>query len=371
MDPDPVGKGSDGRLLLHVFPTFAAGGAQMRFAAIANRFGPAYRHVVVSMDGEDACRARLAPDLDLTFQSVAARKGRGIANLVRFRRVLRELRPDVLVTSNWGSIEWAMVNAWPLARHLHTEDGFGPEELGGQLQRRVLARRIFLRRSMVVVPSRTLLRIATDIWRLDPRRLHYIPNGIDLSRFGATASAARWPGDGPVIGTVAGLRAEKNLGRLLRAFGAVVGEGAARLVIVGDGPDRASLERLARQLGLGGSVLFTGFVAEPQPLYASFDLFALASDTEQMPLSVLEAMAAGLPIAATAVGDVRSMVALENEPFIVPCDDAALSDGLRALLRDPALRRRVGAANRAKAEKSYDQETMFRAYARLLDGPGP
>ena len=357
-------------LVLHVFPTFAVGGAQVRFATIANCLGDACRHAVIALDGDTTCRSKLTPALDVTFPPIMVRKRATLANVWRFRRALRTLRPDLLVTSNWGSIEWAMANAWPRVRHIHMEDGFGPEERSAQLPRRAITRRIVLRRSTVVLPSQTLLRIATGVWRLDPAHLRHIPNGIDLARFLGPPSAERaiWRGQGPVIGTVAALRPEKNLARLLRAVRLATENNPARLVIVGDGSERPGLERLVRELGLTDRVQFTGYVAEPQHLYRGFDLFALSSDTEQMPLSVLEAMAAGLPVAATDVGDVRTMLALENAPFVAPLDEAALAACLAALLSDAVLRRIVGAANRAKAERDYDEQTMVRAYAALFAG---
>ena len=115
-------------------------------------------------------------------------------------------------------------------------------------------------------------------------------------------------------------------------------------------------------------VLFAGHVPEPAPLYRAFDVFALTSDTEQMPMTVLEAMAASLPVAATDVGDIKAMLAPENSAFIIPRDDRALADALLALLRQPELRRSLGAANRARAEREYDQEIMFRNYAALFQG---
>jgi glycosyltransferase involved in cell wall biosynthesis len=354
-------------LLLHAFSSFAVGGAQVRFAAIANRYPRAWRHAIIAMDGNLECRERLSSEVDAIFPRIDIRKGDALGNLRRLRCVLSELRPHVLVTGNWGTIEWAMANALPLVRHIHTEDGFGPEEWNRQLPRRVWTRRIFLRRTTVVLPSRTLWRIATGVWRLNPSRLRYIPNGIDLGRF-ASASAAELGGDGPVIGCVAALRAEKNLQRLVRAFHIAVAEIPARLVIVGDGPERAPLEALVASLGLGERVRFVGHVPEPAPLYRAFDVFALTSDTEQMPMTVLEAMAAALPVAATDVGDIKEMLAAENGDFITPRDDRALADAFLALLRRPGVRRAVGAANRARAEHDYDQEVMFPAYAALFDG---
>ncbi len=354
-------------LLLHVFATFAVGGPQMRFAALANQFGRRYRHIVVAMDEDYACSKRLVPELDVRCEHIAAAKGATLGNVRRFRRLLRGFAPDALVTYNWGSIEWAMANVPRLARHIHVEDGFGPEERAGQLRRRVLTRRLVLARSMVVLPSRTLWRIATEVWRLDPRRVRYVPNGIDLARFvagGRPAAAV----DGPVIGTVAALRAEKNLPRLLRAFRLVADLLPARLVIVGDGPERATLERFVVELGLDARVRFTGHIDDPSALYREFDIFALSSDTEQMPLSVIEAMAASLPIAATDVGDVGAMVAAENREFVTRLDEAALARAIEVLARDPGLRARLGAANRAKAEAEFGQAAMIAAYGALFDG---
>jgi len=358
---------TDAPLLLHVFSTFAPGGPQVRFAAIANHFGGRWRHAVVAMDGNTGCRERLDLGLNISFPALGAVKGDTLGNLRRFRAALRELRPAALVTSNWGSIEWAMANALPLVRHVHLEDGFGPEERDRQLPRRVWTRRVLLRRSTVVVPSRVLERIATEVWRLPRERLRYVPNGIDLARFGIGAPAENAV---PVVGTVTALRAEKNLARLVRAFRRVVDVMPAMLVLVGDGPELPMLQTLVAELGLGGAVRFTGHVAQPQALYAGFDVFALSSDTEQMPLSVLEAMAARLPVAATDVGDVRGMLAEANGRFVDPRDDAALAEALSGLLRDPARRRAIGADNRAKAERDYDQATMFAAWAALFDGGG-
>jgi glycosyltransferase involved in cell wall biosynthesis len=219
----------------------------------------------------------------------------------------------------------------------------------------------------VVLPSQNLLRIASDVWRLPHKNLRYIPNGIDLDRFAAQRTPD--PDRAPVVGTVAALRAEKNLGRLLRAFRLASADGSVpgRLVIVGDGPERPMLEAMAQQPGLLGRVHFTGHQPDPSAALAEFDIFALSSDTEQMPISLLEAMAASLPVAATDVGDIRAMLPPESQSEVTPLDDAALAAALRRLLLDPTARQRQGAANRSKAVQTYAEKTMFAAYADLFD----
>jgi glycosyltransferase involved in cell wall biosynthesis len=219
----------------------------------------------------------------------------------------------------------------------------------------------------VVLPSLTLMRIAREAWRLPSARMRYIPNAIDLRRFKPPISRLAAPERPPRIGVVAAMRPEKNLRRLLRAARILADEGCAfQLEILGDGPERATLEATAAELELTDVVRFAGAVQDPSATYRDFDLFALSSDTEQMPLSVMEAMATGLPVASTRVGDVERMLAPENQAFVCERDDLALATALKPLLLDAALRRRVGRANREKAVRDFDERAMFRAYAEAL-----
>jgi glycosyltransferase involved in cell wall biosynthesis len=357
--------------LLHVFPSFAVGGQQTRFATIANRLGGAFRHRVVSLDGRDAALKLLDPELDVALLPALPSNG---GRLRRIAQCFGGVDAEILVTYNWGAIEWAIANRmlyhWP---HLHFEDGFGPEEADRQKSRRVLARSLVLRRSQVVVPARNLVTIASARWHLRPERVHYIPNGIDATRFdGMPADGSPFftrLSDHCTIGSFSPLRAEKNIGRLLSAFSQIVASGLpVRLVICGDGPERGRLSELAAALGIAGRVAFTGHVPRPEAVMGAFDLLAMTSDTEQMPYAVLEAMAARLPVVATDVGDIAAMVAPENRPFIVPRDDRAqLVAALRRLCLEPETRRRIGQRNRERVESAFTIAQMADAVHRLLD----
>jgi len=353
-------------LILHVFSTFAVGGPQRRFAAIANHFGSRYRHRVIALDSRTEAQALLKTPC--AVQAAPFQRSNPLSDMVRAAKYIRAVSPDLLVTYNWGAMEWGAANLAAGARHVHIEDGFGPEEAEKQLQRRVWFRRAVLRwRSTLVLPSQTLMTIADKIWHIASRRMVYLPNGIPCARYQLGRDAAlTFPGDGPIIGTVAALRREKSLGRLIEAFALLRTKRAARLVIVGDGPERAALEQLVHARGLQDSVFFTGSLERPERALAAFDIFALSSDTEQMPLSVLEAMAAGLPVAGTNVGDVRQMVAEDNKPLIVPREVLALAGAMRALVDDADLRTSIGAANRARALKHFDESVMFAGYEWLF-----
>jgi glycosyltransferase involved in cell wall biosynthesis len=330
------------------------------------------------MNGATEAARLLAPELKVELLTVPFQARNSWRNLNIFTLALRRLQPDLLVTSNWGSIEWAIANWAAWIPHLHIEDGFSGEEAERQFSRRVWARRLTLRRSIVVVPSRTLYRIARDTWRIPASRLLYVPNGVDCDRFTATGdpadrAAAGIPDcDVPLVGTVARLSPEKNLHRLIDAFAMVLREERrALLVIVGDGPERDSLTEHVRAKGLESFVVFTGKCPNPERLLPFFSVFALSSDTEQMPLSVLEAMAAGVPIAATDVGDVREMLSEHNQDFVVEKDIGMLASAITRLLDEPDRARRIGAANAHRARERYSQSKMFSTYHELFDGKLP
>lgn len=310
-----------------------------------------------------AAAARLRPEL-----AVALVDGREAGTMAARRRLLARHQPDLILTCNWGSMDWLIAHALRrIGPHVHQEHGFGPDEADGQLARRLWCRRAFFRRvDRVVVPSLTLERLARRSWWVPPRRLVRIANGV------ATPPVARTPepagGDGVVtIGALAPLRREKRIDRLLAAFAALPAAAPCRLVVIGDGPERDALVREAERLGLAGRVRFPGHSHDPAGELARLDIFALSSDTEQMPAAVLEAMAAGLPVAAVAVGDLAAMVSAENKPFIVPRDDrTALAAALARLVQDGGLRLRVGAANRARQISDYAEKDMIAAYAQLF-----
>jgi len=153
----------------------------------------------------------------------------------------------------------------------------------------------------------------------------------------------------------------KNLPRLVRAFAGLPEEW--QLVILGEGPEREAIRAEALRLAVAHRVHLPGFVADPAKAVGLFDMFALSSDSEQFPISVVEAMAAGLAVASTDVGDVAAMLTEPNRTYVTAVgDETALAASLAALAADEALRRGVGEANRVRARAEYDEKAMVAAY---------
>jgi glycosyltransferase involved in cell wall biosynthesis len=226
----------------------------------------------------------------------------------------------------------------------------------------------------VVVPSERLERIATGLWRLPAERVRRIPNGIHLETYGPAdgnpelRQSLGIPADVPVVGACGHLRPVKNYLRLLEAVAAVHAldpRYGLHVLLVGEGEERAALEARAAQPDLAGRVFFAGYQADPAPCYRAMDLYALTSDSEQMPVSLLEAMASCLPVVATDVGDVRAMLPPEQARLLVPLAGETVPQLARALeevLADGALRLELGLKNRRRVAESYGFEAMCRAY---------
>jgi len=353
--------------LLHVFPTFVPGGYQVRAARLIGAFGDAYRHTLCALDGRLDALELLPPGAPAHTLAPPPRRASALA--VRdLRRLLRAARPDLLLTYNWGAIEAVVAGRTLGMRMLHHEDGFLPDEAAGFKRRRVWARRAVLRwPRRVIVPSHRLHAIATELWRLPLDRLTLIPNGVraeDYSpRDGNPALRAQLgiPAGAFVVGSVGHLRAEKNPVRLAEAVARMRTPGV-HLLLLGDGPERERVAEAARAGGLGARAHLVGHVADPRGHYRAMDAFALSSDTEQMPVALIEAMATSLPAAATDVGDVARIVPESGRAFVVPPSAERLAAALDQLAEAPDERAALGRAGRERVERTYSFDAMAAAH---------
>lgn len=362
--------------ILHLHSTFSAGGKELRTVQLINAFGAKARHAIVSADPDSMqAAAHIKRNITVYYpKDFPSLRGRptprrlyGIAQAMKGH--------DLVLTYNWGAIDAAMAHTLfsqqlGLPPLIHHEDGFNEDERVRLKTSRNWYRRIALgKASGLVVPSETLEEIALDTWQQPMGRVKHISNGIDTRAFATKPKLDALPGvvkrrDERWVGTLAGLRRVKNLPNLVRAFQAL--PEPWQLVIVGEGPEEAAIRDEANRLEIGHRVHLPGFMPDPHRFVGLFDIFALSSDTEQFPISLVEAMAAAAPVVSPAVGDVSMIVSEANRPFIAaPNDSEALGRNLVLLAEDDRERRRIGEENRQKAIAQFDERTMIDRYRRL------
>jgi glycosyltransferase involved in cell wall biosynthesis len=354
------------RHLLHVYSSFDPGGVEIRAVQIMGMAPRTWRHTVMSMSGRTGCFAAIATDVE--FQSLPAPEKTGFLGMGRaMAATIRQQKPDLVITSNWGAIETVLGARFARFRKvIHHEDGFGAEEMARIIKRRVWARRLLLPWAQaVVVPSTGMFAVARDRWKIKEERIRLCPNGVDLERFRPVQRSRE---TSLALGTVGGMRPEKNQALLLDTFARCQCREVSRLILVGDGPDRPALEERASKPDLAERVSFAGHTTDTSGAYENLDIFVLSSRTEQMPLVVLEAMASGLPIVSTHVGDVMDMVSEPNRPFITrEGDPDLLARAIDTLAGNADLRRRIGDANRRKCEADFDRNVCYNRYVALYE----
>ena len=363
--------------ILHLHSSFSLGGKEARAVRLMNAFGDRARHTIVSgvpdaLDERASIAKGIAYEIAQTPPPLTGRP-----SVARYEAIAQYMRRfDLVLTYNWGAIDGVMARrvfakgAPPLVHH---EDGFNADEAGGLKVERNIYRRLALGAAhALAVPSEVLEDIALRTWKQPRERVHRIVNGIGTAYYAQKPEPKAIPGFVPngkqvVIGALAGLRDVKDLTALVRAVGGV--SGRVKLVIVGEGTERANIVQAAAAMGMADTLVLPGFLDRPYRYIGHFDILALSSRSEQFPISVVEAMAAGLPIASFPVGDVARMVAPENLPFITEApSEVRLRDALQALVSDPALRASVGAANQAKARAAFDEGVMIARYRDLYEG---
>ena len=362
--------------VLHLHSSFNAGGKELRAARLMNAFGAGVTHHILSAETDAyGATSAIAKGIDFAIPGdFPSLQGKPLPG--RLQKIAQAMRVyDLVLTYNWGAMDGVMAHTlfrdlYRLPPVVHHEDGFNEDEANGLKTKRNWFRRVALARtSALVVPSKSLQAIALDAWQQPRSRVRLVSNGIDIAAYrkkpkpDALPRIVKRPGE-KWVGTLAGLRAVKNLPRLVRAFAGL--PEPWQLVILGEGPERDAIRAEAQRLDIAHRVHLPGFVPDPSKAVGLFDLFALSSDSEQFPISVVEAMAAGLAVASPQVGDVAEMVSGENQPFITPAgDETALAASLEALAADENLRRRIGDANRAHAEAHYDEKAMIAAYRAI------
>jgi sugar transferase (PEP-CTERM/EpsH1 system associated) len=363
---------TDVPLVVHLLYRFECGGLQTLLAECINRM-PAhrYRHAVVCLAGHSDYAAKIQrPDVALYDLGKAA--GSSLSTHVKLWKLLRRLRPAVLHTYNVGAIEYgatAMLAGVPV--RIHAEHGRDSVEIGGNHARYNRLRALLVPVIDAYVPVSDDL----DAWLretvgIPAHKIAPVPNGVDTVRHAPRHGIVPAPRQ-VRIGTVGRIDRIKNHALLLDAFALLLARFPApqfdlRLAIVGDGPLLETLRARVAGESWRDRVWLPGARGDIPDIMRSFSVFVLPSLSEATPVTIMEAMATGLPVVASRVGGVPQLV-LEDQTGLLtaPGNPEALADALAAYIGDAALRGRHGAAGRARVEAHYSVGATVAAYEAL------
>jgi L-malate glycosyltransferase len=251
-------------------------------------------------------------------------------------------------------------------RRFHVEEGFSVAETGKRFLRRTLLRRLSFAINPVtlVTVSNSLLKIAKSEWKMPQGRLVYIANGVDTERFVPESNIyfeSRTKSEF-TFGTVCGLRPEKRLDRLITAFSQIK-DSNVKLKIAGDGVLRSELEGLSAKLNVSNRVEFLGHQDAPESFLASLDAFILASETEQAPISLIEAMSCNIRCVVTNVGDMAAMLPYDATDLVAENSQESILSAMNRCLQTPTQNK---PNYRKHAIDNYSITAMNQSWFRLL-----
>ena len=360
-------------LIAHVIYRLDFGGLENGLVNLVNRLPvERYRHTIVCLAGCNPEFRKRIQNPGVEVISLDKRSGKDLGVYLRFWRLLRRLRPDIVHTRNLGTVDMQWV-AWAarVPHRVHGEHGWeaiDPKGLDPKGLRIRRACRPIIHR--YVPMSKDIARWLEKHVGVEPARIRQLYSGVDSERFRPVTDypiiAKRSP---LVLGTVGRLDPVKNQSSLLVAVASLVTRFPSLcLTIVGEGPLRASLEAQTASLGLTDRVRFTGARSDTSDLMRRLDVFVLPSINEGISNTILEAMATGLPVVAGRVGGNPELV-LDGVTgrLYDPADPGALEQALLPYLTDLTLRQAHGKAARDRVVQNFGLEAMIARYRSLYD----
>ena len=363
--------------VVHIVFRFDYGGLENGVVNVVNALhGPSQRHSIVALTEVTSFRDRLVPGIDV--HALGKQPGRDFGAYRRLHRLLRELRPDIVHTRNIGTMDCAFVAfAAGVPIRIHGEHGWDVADPDGTRAKYRWFRRVFnpfVTRFVTV--SRHLADWLADTVGISPRKIQHICNGVDVGRFSPAEQMP--PPDAPawvhepatvVIGSVCRFSAIKDPLNLVDAFIRLAGNDAGArlgLVMAGDGPLRADAEARLAASGLAARSWLPGSRDDIPAILGSLDVFVLGSLREGISNTILEAMASGLPVVATATGgNVELVDPARNGGLVPPGDAGALAAAISTYVNDPERRSNHSHASRTMAESTFSLTTMIGNYRAL------
>jgi len=377
-------------LICHVVYRFTVGGLENGVVNLINHLpGDRWRHAVVSLTDIDASFTGRIRMPGVLLHALHKPPGQGFKQWPALARMFRQLRPAIVHTRNLAALE-AQAPAWwaGVPGRVHGEHGRDAEDPHGTSRKHQWMRkayRPFVQQTIAL--GRELADYSAQRIGIPPGRLNTIYNGVDTTRFHPAPGGRRAPLAGSpfkepslwLVGTVGRMQTVKAQPQLARAFVMALQKQPAlrerlRLVLVGDGPLRAECEAVLQQAGVADLAWFAGERGDVPDVMRALDCFVLPSLAEGISNTILEAMASGLPVLATAVGANSELVLPgATGQLVPPGDSGALADGLCKLAQDTAGAAALGRAGRQRVEQRFSLSSMVAAYEsvyqRVLKAP--
>jgi sugar transferase (PEP-CTERM/EpsH1 system associated) len=366
--------------ILHVVDTWAVGGLQRGLANLIERMDPSrFDHVICAMRPVDPVNAQPLPAGRVQVIGLSEQEARSRFQAPALTRKVREVRPNIVHTRNWGTFEalWSALRVRGCAR-VHSEHGVDWDSAEKELWRRILCRRLaFQMANHVVSVSHQLKHVHAQRTGFPTTRIEVIHNGVDSVQFRPDPEARvlvrKQLGIGDnefCMGCVANLTPVKDHLTLFRAVARFADRASPwRLLVVGAGPELPKLTAFVnRYPGWKDRVLFLGRSNSVSQVLNAMDVYVLPSLTEGINNSLLEAMATGLAILATDTGGTPEVVIGGESGLLFPVgDDACVAEQLLLLQENSEWRRRLGESALSRVRSAFSIQSMVRKYESLYE----
>jgi len=341
--------------IVHLLHSFSTGGMEKGIASLVQHTHGEFEHIIICLTTSGASEKMLPGGTQVI--SLNKPPGNSLSFIFRLARLLKQLGPDVVHTRNWGGLDGIISARLAGIRAIvHGEHGWGMDDPMGQNTKRRVIRRVLsgFVREFTCVSKQMESWLLNDIGVSKP--ITQIYNGIDTRIYSPGGKKAV---SSKIVGVIGRLDPIKDHPTLFKAFEHVVGNiPNARLMVIGDGPEREKLEKIA-----GSKVYFTGNRLDVPDLLKQIDLFVLPSLNEGISNTILEAMASGIPVIATRVGGNPELVSDKvSGALFEPGNWEELAGLLEKYLNDETLCRLIGKKGRESVSKRFAMEKMVSQY---------
>jgi sugar transferase (PEP-CTERM/EpsH1 system associated) len=362
--------------IMHVVEAFGfGGGVETGIANLIERLDPnRFEHVLCGIFQVGPQTDRYPMDR-VPLVCLEEKRTRGRSQMGPLLRKIREIKPDIVHSRNWGAIESVFAARWAGFRAVHSEHGVEKHENREPLRRRGLRKVAYAAADRVFAVSHELRDSLVARCGSVARRIDVIHNGVDTRQYRRDRAARqRFRAELGihdhefVIGCVGRMSPVKDHATMLRAT-EIFGRSSQRwrLLLAGDGPERAKLEnQVACSDVLRGRVTFLGTTDNVAELLNALDVYVLPSIIEGISNSLLEAMATGVPVVATRTGGTPEVVGTQQSGILVPVTaPGPLAESLTYLYQGPGERSRLGAAGQHRVKDAFSLDSMVRKYEEL------